>query len=108
MKLLGREEAKTVRAFLQVHIPDYIREYRDGQFDLMDCYEIGFTFANDLLRGRKIDPNTSPWGDGQSVIFNPNYIKLLLDIQNSNVDVDTNNYCHIFLEALSIFTSYFM
>lgn len=108
MKLLSREETKTVRSFVQVYIPDYIRDYRDAQFDLMDCYEIGFTFAKDLLRGRMIDPGVSPWGDGNSVIFDPNYEKLLLDIQNANLGTDINNYCRSFLEVLGVFKSYFV
>lgn len=106
MKLLTREEIKTVRAFLETPIPEYILEYRDGQIDLMDCYEIAFTFANDLLRGGKINPNTSPWGDGQSVIFDPYYAKLLSDIQSSNLGTDINNYCYIFLKVLDVFESH--
>ncbi len=108
MKLLSREEIKTVRAFLEIPIPEYISEYRDGQVDLMDCYEVGFTFANDLLRGRKINPYASPWGDGKSVIFDPCYAKLLSDIQNFNLGVEINNYCRIFLKVLDIFKSHFV
>ena len=108
MKLLSKEEVKMVRAFLEIPIPEYIREYRDEQIDLMDCYEVGFTFANDLLRGRKINPHASPWGDGKSVIFDPCYVKLLLNIQNSNLGVGVNNYCRIFLKVLDIFKSHFM
>ena len=106
MKLLSREEIKTVRAFLEMPIPKYIFEYQGGQIDLMDCYEIAFTFANDLLRGNKINPNTSPWGDGQSVIFNPCYAKLLSDIQKSNLGADINNYCYVFLKVLDVFKSH--
>ena len=106
MKLLCKEEVKTVRAFLEIPIPEYICGYRDGQFDLMDCYEVAFTFANDLLRGRKVNPYTSPWGDGKSVIFDPCYEKLLSDIQNSNVGTDINNYCNVFLKVLDVFKSH--
>lgn len=108
MKLLSREEIKTVKAFLKMPIPKYILEYEDGQIDLMDCYEIAFTFANDLLRGRAINPNTSPWGDGQSVIFSLRYAKLLSDIQNANLGSDINDYCSMFLKVLDVFRSHFI
>ena len=49
----------------------------------MDCYEAAFAFANGLLRGKKINPNASPWGDGQRVIFDPDYTKLMTDMQNT-------------------------
>lgn len=55
MKKLSCEEKKLIYAFLKFHLPEYIREYSDEKFDLMDCYEIGFVFANDLLCNKKID-----------------------------------------------------
>ena len=81
MSLLCKEESKIIRAFLEIPIPEYIREYSDGGIDLMDCYEVGFMFANDLLRDIKINPNISPWGDGKSVIFDSRYTELLLAIE---------------------------
>ena len=62
MKLLSKEETSIVKAFLKVPIPEYVLAYADGQIDLLDCYEVAFNFANELLRGRKINPNASPWG----------------------------------------------
>ena len=57
MKLLSKEEISTIKEFLKASIPEYILTYSDGQIDLLDCYEVTFTFANELLRGRKINPN---------------------------------------------------
>ena len=106
MKRLSKEEASTVKEFLKVPIPAYILAYSDGQFDLLDCYEVAFTFAIDLLRGRKVDPNASPWGDGQSVIFDPGYARLLLNIRNANLSADINNYCDLFLKVLALFKAH--
>ena len=103
MKILSKEETSTVKEFLEVHIPEYILEYSDGRIDLLDCYEIAFTFANELLRGRKVNPNASPWGDGQSVIFDPYYARLLSNIRNSNSSASINNYCNLSLKVLDIF-----
>ena len=103
MKILSKEETSTVKEFLEVPIPEYILEYSDGRFDHLDCYEIAFTFANELLRGRKVNPNASPWGDGQSVIFDPYYARLLSNIRNSNSSASINNYCNLSLKVLDIF-----
>ncbi len=108
MKLLCGEEVKTIKSFLNVPIPKYVFEYDDGQFDLMDCYEVAFAFANDLLRGKKVNPNASPWGDGRSVIFDPSYAKLLSDIKKSNLGADISNYCEIFLKVLNVFEAHFV
>lgn len=106
MKRLSKEEASTVKEFLKVPIPAYILAYSDGQFDLLDCYEVAFTFAIDLLRGGKVDPNASPWGDGQSVIFDPGYARLLLNIRHANLSADVNNYCDLFLKVLALFKAH--
>ena len=92
MKLLSKEETSIVKAFLKVPIPEYVLAYADGQIDLLDCYEVAFNFANELLRGRKINPNASPWGDGRSVIFEPYYL-------SANI----SNYCDLFLKVLDVF-----
>ena len=73
----------------------------------MDCYEAAFAFANGLLRGKKINPNALPWGDGQSVIFDPDNTKLLTDMQNSNLGTDVNGYCDKFLKALDDLKAHF-
>lgn len=103
MKLLSKEETSIVKAFLKVPIPEYVLAYADGQIDLLDCYEVAFNFANELLRGRKINPNASPWGDGRSVIFEPYYAMLLLNIRNSNLSANISNYCDLFLKVLDVF-----
>lgn len=103
MNKLCKEDKKTINAFLTIPIPKYIREYNDGIFDLMDCYEVAFTFANDLLRGKRIDPNSSPWGDGKSVIFDDKFLELLLNITKDNLSCDIYNYCQLFLKVLDIF-----
>ena len=106
MKLLSKEETSTVKEFLKVPIPEYILSYSNEQIDLLDCYEVTFTFANELLRGRKVDPNASPWGDGQSVIFDPCYARVLLNIRNSNLSADINNYCNLSLKVLNVFRNH--
>lgn len=106
MKKLSCEEKKLIYAFLKFHLPEYIREYIDEKFDLMDCYEIGFVFANDLLCNKKIDPFLSPWGDGKSVIFDPDYSKLLTNIGSKNQDEDVRNYCRIYLDLLKVFKNH--
>ncbi len=106
MKRLTGEEIELLRTFLEMPIPEYIFKYQDEQIDLVDCYEVAFNFANDLLRGGRIDPNTSPWGDGQSVIFDPCYTKLLSDIRCSNLGTDINNYCCVFLKVLDLFRAH--
>lgn len=107
MKLLSRKDTKVIKSFLQIHIPDFIYEYDDERYDLMECYEIGFTFAHDLLRGRKINPNASPWGDGESVIFESGFEDLLSNIRENNIDSDVDAFCRVFLEVLSVFKMYF-
>ena len=106
MKLLSKEETSTVKEFLEVPIPEYILAYSDGQIDLFDCYEVAFTFANELLRGEKVNPNVSPWGDGQSVIFDPYYAGLLSNILNSNLSANINNYCNLSLKVLDVFKAH--
>lgn len=106
MKNLSCEEKKLIHTFLKVPLPEYVREYSDEKFDLMDCYEIGFVFAHDLLRNQKIDPLVSPWGDGKSVIFDPDYSKLLTDIVNKNQDESVGNYCRIYLNLLKVFKNH--
>lgn len=108
MKLLSKEETSTVKEFLKVPIPEYVLSYSDGQIDLFDCYEVAFTFANELLRGRKINPNASPWGDGRSVIFEPYYTELLSDIRNSDLSANISNYCDLFLKVLDVFKDHFV
>ena len=79
MKELNDIEYKKISALIEVYIPNYIKEFNDDKIDLMDCYEIGFVFAHDLLRNKKIDSNFSPWGDGNSVIFEkliPNCLRI--------------------------------
>lgn len=108
MKILNCEEKKLIHTFLKFNIPEYIREYSDEKFDLMDCHEIGFMFAHDLLRNKKINPCVSPWGDGNSVIFDPAFSKLLLDMLNNNLGEDVNYYCRVYLEALEVFKAHFV
>lgn len=108
MKILSNDETKLIRDFLKISIPGYIYEYNDKQFDLMDCYEIGFVFANNLLNNKKINPALSPWGDGKSIIFDSCYSKLLLNILKDNLSENINNYCRIYLEVLDIFKSHFI
>ncbi len=103
MKLLSKEETSTIKEFLKVPIPEYVFSYSDGQIDLFDCYEVAFNFANGLLRGRKINPNASPWGDSRSVIFEPYYAMLLLNIRNSDLSANISNYCDLFLKVLDVF-----
>ena len=107
MERLSKEETKILREFLKIPIPAYIRTYEIGEFDLLDCYEIGFTFANDLLRGKKINPNASPWGDGKSVIFSRDYEKVLLNIQNTDLGKSFSDYCSCFLKVLNVLRSHF-
>lgn len=106
MNLLSKEETNTVKEFLEIPIPEYIFAYSDGQIDLLDCYEVAFTFANDLLRGRKINPTASPWGDGKSVIFDSLYAELLSNILNSDLSANINNYCNLSLKVLDVFKAH--
>lgn len=108
MKELNDIEYKKIFALIEVYIPNYIKEFNDDKIDLMDCYEIGFVFAHDLLRNKKIDPNFSPWGDGSSVIFEKTYSELLENIQKENISDEVNNYCKVFLDALEIFKKHFV
>lgn len=107
MHELDKNERKKLHALIDVYIPNYIIESADDKkYDLMECYEIGFMFAHELLRNHKIDPNVSPWGDGNSVIFEPDYSELLLNIQKLNLDEDVNKYCQVFLDVLDVFKSH--
>ncbi len=108
MKHLRKDEVETVRYFLDVPIPEYIYAYHNESIDLMDCYEVAFTFANALLRGKKINPDASPWGNGKSIIFEPSYTELLSDILHSNSGTEIENYCRAFLNVLDVFRSNFV
>lgn len=107
MSKLNCKERKLLRSFLNLSIPQYIREYSDERFDLMDCYEVAFVFANDLLDNHRINPNFSPWGDGNSVIFDPAYSKLLEKIIGDCPDEGITCYCKIFLKTLDVFRLHF-
>lgn len=106
MKFLDKDEIKTLRYFLKMPIPAYVYAYESTKFNLMDCYEVAFTYANALLRRQKINPRTSPWGDGESVIFDSDYTELLLNIQRSDLEPDMKNYCGVFLKILDIFKAH--
>ena len=99
---------KKISALIEVYIPNYIKEFNDDKIDLMDCYEIGFVFAHDLLRNKKIDTNFSTWGDGSSVIFEKTYSELLENIQKENISDEVDNYCKVFLDALEVFKKHFV
>lgn len=108
MKELNDIECKKIRALIEVSIPEFIKRFNDDKIDLMDCYEVGFVFAHNLLRNQKIDPRFSPWGDGCSVIFEPYYAELLQNILKLNLSEEINNYCRVFLNALEVFKNHFI
>lgn len=106
MSNLNINEQKIIKDFLAIPIPQYVFDYSDEKFDLLDSYEIAFTFANDLLRGNSINPSKSPWGDGKSVIFDVEYIQLLTNIKNEKLSEDISTYCNLFLSVLNVFKSH--
>jgi hypothetical protein len=108
MRELNNIEHKRIRALIDIFIPDYIKEYSDEKIDLIDCYEIGFTFANDLLENQKIDPRFSPWGDGSSVIFDSYYTDVLQNLLKANLNKEMNDYCQTYLNALEVFRAHFI
>ena len=108
MRILSKEETERIHTFLKMRIPQYVREYSDEQFDLMDCYEVGFMYANDLLKNKKINPYLSPWGEGKSVIFDPSYTALLLRILKENVSEEMDRYCQIYLDVIDVFKRHFV
>lgn len=103
MNKLNNTEKMIVKRFLTTPIPQYIYEYSDESFDLLDCYEIAFTYANEILRCGEINPEYSPWGDGNSVIFDERYSQLLIKIKNNNVSEEISRYCELFLTIIKIF-----
>lgn len=105
--MLNKNEKSIVKAFLRIHMSDKIRKYESERYDFDECYEIGFMFSHILLRGGKIDPDVSPWGDGKSVIFDPDFEKLLLGIKTDSTDPEVNDFCSVFLELLSVFKPHF-
>lgn len=44
-----QRRAKNDPGVSQSPIPKYVYEHEAGRFDLMDCYEAAFAFANGLL-----------------------------------------------------------
>ena len=109
MRELNKTERKIVRALIDVSIPEYIHECdTDEKIDLLDCYEIGFMFAHDLLRNHKIDPRFSPWGDGNSVIFETSYTDMLQNLLKSNISTEMNDYCQTYLNTLEVFKAHFI
>ncbi len=109
MRELNKIERKTVRALINIPIPDYIKEHdNDEKIDLLECYEIGYMFAHDLLKNHKIDPRFSPWGDGESVIFDSDYTKKLQILLKKNLSKEMNDYCQTYLNALEVFKNHFM
>lgn len=107
MRELNNIERQVIQAFVNTPIPDYIKEYSDENFDLMDCYEVGFVFANDLLNNRKIDPRFSPWGNGNSVIFDSHYAEVLRSLLKANLSQEMNEYCQTYLNLLELFKAHF-
>lgn len=107
MRELNKNERQVIHAFVNTPIPDCVKEYSDENFDLMDCYEVGFVFAHDLLRNQKIDPRFSPWGDGNSVIFDRHYAELLQSLLKANLSPEMNEYCQAYLNLLELFKAHF-
>lgn len=108
MNKINKIEKMIIKKFLSTPIPQYIFDYSDESFDLLDCYEIAFTYANEILRHGKIKPDHSPWGDGNSVIFDERYSHLLVEIRNNNLSKEINLYCELFLSIIGIFKAYFI
>ncbi len=109
MRELDKIEHKKIRALIDIPIPDYIKECDDDEkIDLMLCYEIGFMFAHDLLKNHKIDPRFSPWGDGDSVIFDSSYAETLQSLLKANLSNEMNDYCQTYLDALEVFKNHFI
>lgn len=106
MRKLTDAERKIIRALIDVPIPNYIKESDDERIDLMECYEIGFMFAHDLLKNHKIDPRFSPWEDGNSVIFESNYTEMLQNLLKANLSKEINEYCQTYLNALEVFKAH--
>ncbi len=107
MKELNKIEREKVRALIHVHIPDYVKESDNNEkIDLMECYEIGFSFAHGLLHNHKIDPRVSPWGGGNSVIFECYYTEVLQNLLKSNLNKEINDYCKTYLNALEVFRAH--
>ena len=105
--MLLPEEVKALQTFLKTPIPEYVYKHTEEGFDLLECYEIGFEFARLLMKGQTVNPNVSPWGDGDSVIFNSRYKEVLLRIIDRKASKDVENYCRIFLAVLDIFRLHF-
>ena len=108
MNKLNKSDKEIVKKFLLTPIPQYVFDYYNESFDLLDCYEIAFTYANELLRRGKIKPEHSPWGDGNSVIFDERYSQLLIEIRNNNLSEEINLYCELFLSTINIFKAHFI
>lgn len=109
MRELNNNERKIIRALIDVSIPDYIHKSDDDEkVDLLECYEIGFMFAHDLLSNHKIDPRFSPWGNGSSVIFENYYTETLQKLLTANLSNEINDYCQTFLSALEVFKAHFI
>lgn len=106
MKELSKLERKILKTFIKIEIPEYIKNYSDIKIDMLECFEIGFTFANALLRNQKINLNLSPWGDGKSVIFEPYYTEFLEKLISKNLNEEINNYCKLYLKVLEIFKNH--
>ena len=107
MNKLNKTEKMIIKKFILTPIPQYVFNYCDESFDLLDCYEIAFTYANAILRRGKIKQEHSPWGDGNSVIFDERYSQLLIEIRNSNLSDEINEYCQLFLSIIKIFQVHF-
>lgn len=109
MREINRIERKILREFIKHPIPNYIKETdSDDKIDLLYCYEIGFMFAHDLLDNHKIDPRFSPWGDGESVIFDEQYTELLHNLLKANLGNEMNTYCQLYLNTLEVFKAHFI
>jgi hypothetical protein len=109
MKELNKTEREIIRALIDISIPDYIYVSDDDEkIDLLYCYEIGFMFAHDLLQNHKIDPRFSPWGDGNSVIFESYYTEVLQNLLEVNLSKEMNDYCQVYLNALEVFKAHFI
>ena len=108
MNKLNKTEKMIVKRFLLTPIPQYIYDYSDESFDLLDCYEIAFTYANKILRRGKIKPDNSPWGDGNSVIFDERYSQLLMEIKDTSLSEEISVYCELFLSIIEVFQRHFI
>jgi len=103
---MTKDEIADVEKYLSLSLTDYLIEYEYGSVDIFESNEEIFMNAINLLEGKKIIYNKSPWKNSKSVIYNKDLEVALKNLIESDEDRTTIEYSIYLLKVLNIIKKY--